>query len=105
MFELTPTKLMFWCALGVSLLIKGPIGVLVAALTMIALSNWDRDRKWIRGLGWGWGLPLLVVYFFLHGTYARHALRAHHYFTHDEQLMAAGGRYAELFALQAEGYR
>lgn len=56
-----PHKLMFWCALGVSVLIKGPIGVLVAALTMIALSIWDRDWKWIRGLGWGWGLPLLAL--------------------------------------------
>ena len=48
-----------------------------------------------RGRRLRWGLPLLVVYFFLHGTYARHALRAHHYFTHDEQLMAAGAKIAE----------
>lgn len=56
-----PHKLMFWCALGVSVLIKGPIGLLVVALTLIALSLWDRDWKWVRGLGWGWGLPLLAL--------------------------------------------
>ena len=48
-----------------------------------------------RGCGFWLGLPLLVVYLFLHGMYARHALRAHHYFTHDEQLMAAGAKIAE----------
>ncbi|MBX3476925.1 MAG: glycosyltransferase family 39 protein [Brevundimonas sp.] len=56
-----PHKLMFWAALGVSVLIKGPIGVLVVGLTLIALSLWDRDWKWVRGLGWGWGLPLLAL--------------------------------------------
>ncbi len=54
-------KFLFWLALGVSILIKGPIGVLVVALAIVALSAWDRDVKWLRRLGWGWGLPLTAL--------------------------------------------
>ena len=56
-----PHKLLFWLGFGLSILIKGPIGPLVIALAMIALSIWDRDVKWMRRLGWGWGLPLVLL--------------------------------------------
>lgn len=56
-----PHKLLFWLGLGLSILIKGPIGLLVIALAMIALSIWDRDLKWLRRLGWGWGLPIVAL--------------------------------------------
>jgi len=56
-----PHKLMFWGGLGLSILIKGPIGPMVVALTMLSLSAWDRDVKWMRRLGWGWGLPLVAL--------------------------------------------
>jgi len=56
-----PHKLMFWLGLGLSMLIKGPIGLLVIAPAMLALSVWDRDVKWLRRLGWGWGLPLVAL--------------------------------------------
>ncbi|MDZ4322078.1 MAG: phospholipid carrier-dependent glycosyltransferase, partial [Phenylobacterium sp.] len=42
-----PHKLMFWLGLGLSILIKGPIGLIVVAPAMIALSIWDRDISWL----------------------------------------------------------
>lgn len=56
-----PWKLAFWLGLGLSILVKGPIGLVVIAPAMIALSIWDRDAKWLRRLGWGWGLPLVAL--------------------------------------------
>ncbi|MDP1912953.1 glycosyltransferase family 39 protein [Brevundimonas sp.] len=56
-----PHKLMFWLGLGLSILIKGPIGLIVVAPAMIALSAWDRDLSWLKRLGWGWGLPLVAL--------------------------------------------
>ena len=56
-----PHKLMFWLGLGLSILIKGPIGLIVVAPAMLALSVWDRDISWLKRLGWGWGLPLVAL--------------------------------------------
>ncbi len=56
-----PHKLMFWLGLGLSILIKGPIGLIVVVPAMIALSVWDRDAGWLKRLGWGWGLPLVAL--------------------------------------------
>ena len=56
-----PHKLMFWLGLGLSILIKGPIGLIVVAPAMLALSIWDRDISWLKRLGWGWGLPLVAL--------------------------------------------
>lgn len=56
-----PHKLMFWIGLGLSILIKGPIGLIVIAPTMLLLSLWDRDARWLKRLGWGWGLPLVAL--------------------------------------------
>ena len=58
---LRPHKLMFWLGLGLSILIKGPIGLIVVVPAMIALSVWDRDFSWLKRLGWGWGLPLVAL--------------------------------------------
>ena len=58
---LRPHKFLFWLGLGLSILIKGPIGLLVIAPAMIMLSIWDRDVRWMRRLGWGWGLPLVAL--------------------------------------------
>ena len=54
-------KFIFWAALGLSILVKGPIGLIVIAPAMIMLSVWDRDVSWLRRLGWGWGLPLVAL--------------------------------------------
>jgi len=54
-------KFVFWAAVGLSILIKGPIGLIVVAPAMIMLSIWDRDLNWLKRLGWGWGLPLVAL--------------------------------------------
>lgn len=54
-------KLLFWGAIGLSILIKGPIGPLVIALSIAALSVWDRNIRWLGKLGWGWGIVLLAI--------------------------------------------
>lgn len=56
------TKALFWAGLTASILIKGPIGPMVAGLSLLAL--WASDRKgapWIRNLGWTWGLALILL--------------------------------------------
>ncbi len=56
-----PWKLAFWLGLGLSILVKGPIGLLVVIPAILALSIWDRDVSWLKRLGWGWGLPLVAL--------------------------------------------
>ena len=56
-----PHKLLFWLGLGLSILIKGPIGLIVVVPAILLLSLWDRDVKWLARLGWGWGLPLVAL--------------------------------------------
>jgi 4-amino-4-deoxy-L-arabinose transferase-like glycosyltransferase len=57
----TGVKAVFWAALALSVLVKGPIGPMVVALTLISLCLWDRQARWVAGLGWGWGLISLVA--------------------------------------------
>ncbi|MGA0545399.1 ArnT family glycosyltransferase [Brevundimonas sp. VNH65] len=56
-----PHKLMFWIGLGLSVLVKGPIGLIVIVPAVLALCLWDRDARWLKRLGWGWGLPLTAL--------------------------------------------
>jgi 4-amino-4-deoxy-L-arabinose transferase-like glycosyltransferase len=53
-------KLFFWLGLSASVLLKGPIGPMVVALTALALVVWDRRAGWLRSLGWSWG-PIIFV--------------------------------------------
>lgn len=53
--------LVFWAATGVGLMIKGPIGALVSATTILALSAWRRDLGWLRHLRVGWGIMVLLA--------------------------------------------
>jgi 4-amino-4-deoxy-L-arabinose transferase-like glycosyltransferase len=55
------TKFLFWLGMAAAILIKGPIGPMVAALTLIALAVWDREAGWIRRLGWLWGFGLVLL--------------------------------------------
>jgi 4-amino-4-deoxy-L-arabinose transferase-like glycosyltransferase len=55
------TKALFWIGMTLSVMVKGPIGPMVAGLTIAALWLWDRRMSWVRTLGWGWGLILMVA--------------------------------------------
>lgn len=55
------TRLMFWLGLSTSILVKGPVGLMVVVLTTLALSAWDRRWAWLKTLGWGWGGILLLA--------------------------------------------
>jgi 4-amino-4-deoxy-L-arabinose transferase-like glycosyltransferase len=50
-----------WAAIGIGILLKGPVIVAVLALTAIALSLWDRDWRWLRGLRPGPGVPVMLA--------------------------------------------
>jgi len=54
-------KLMFWAGMAVSILIKGPIGPMVAGLTLVTLGALDRRWRWIGRIGWIWGLLLVLA--------------------------------------------
>ena len=53
----------FWLALGIGILVKGPITPLIAGLTILALCLHDRNFRWLRALHpiLGVGLLLLLV--------------------------------------------
>ncbi|KQW73337.1 4-amino-4-deoxy-L-arabinose transferase [Phenylobacterium sp. Root77] len=55
------TRLLFWLGLSLSMLVKGPVGLMVVTLTALALWAWDRKGAWLKGLGWGWGLILMAA--------------------------------------------
>lgn len=57
----TGTRTLFWAAMALSILLKGPIGPMVAALTLIALWAWDRRARWMLSLGWTWGVALILL--------------------------------------------
>lgn len=46
-FDPKTVALLFWVAIGASILIKGPIGVMVAGLTILALAIADRSIRWL----------------------------------------------------------
>ncbi len=52
----------FWSALGIGALIKGPMGVLVTLLTAASLSVADRDWRWLRVLRPLPGLLILAAW-------------------------------------------
>jgi 4-amino-4-deoxy-L-arabinose transferase-like glycosyltransferase len=51
----------FWGALAASILIKGPIGPMVAGLAMLALALADRRAAWLGRLRWYWGLIIVLA--------------------------------------------
>jgi 4-amino-4-deoxy-L-arabinose transferase-like glycosyltransferase len=55
------TRPLFWSALALAILIKGPIAPMVVALTLAALCLWERRIAWVGRLGWGWGLIVLAA--------------------------------------------
>ena len=55
------TAAMFWASVGVGVLLKGPIIIMVAGLTTLAVCLWDRKAAWLKALQPLWGLPLALV--------------------------------------------
>lgn len=53
--------LLFWAALGIGILIKGPIAPVLALLTAVALAIADREASWLMQLRPFWGVPLLLL--------------------------------------------
>lgn len=51
----------FWSGLALTLIVKGPIGLMIASLTLLALAIADRRVRWMARLGWGWGLLLILA--------------------------------------------
>ena len=59
---LTRSKaVLFWGALGLGVLIKGPIILLVAGFTIILLAIIERSIEWLEGTQWKIGIPLFLV--------------------------------------------
>jgi len=52
--------LLFWAAMGLSILIKGPLGPALVILTLGALFVWERKANWLRPLLVWWG-PILAI--------------------------------------------
>jgi 4-amino-4-deoxy-L-arabinose transferase-like glycosyltransferase len=52
---------LFWVALGLGILIKGPIAPMVAGLAALCFSLARRDRAWLARLRPRWGVPLMLL--------------------------------------------
>ena len=52
---------LFWIAIGVGLLIKGPLTPLIAGLTILALCLHDREARWLRQLRPITGFLLMIL--------------------------------------------
>ena len=50
-----------WAALGIGILIKGPVTFAVAIATIAGLCVWDRDWRWLKGLRLVPGVALVVL--------------------------------------------
>ncbi len=51
----------FWVALGLGILIKGPVAPALALLTAVPLLVLDRDRAWLKNLHAVWGVPVMLT--------------------------------------------
>ncbi len=51
----------FWTALGMGVMLKGPIILMVSGLTVAALVAWDRGGVWLSRLRAHWGIPLMLA--------------------------------------------
>lgn len=50
-----------WVALGLGILVKGPVAPALAAVTLLGLSVWDRQFGWLKGLRPLSGLPVVLA--------------------------------------------
>jgi 4-amino-4-deoxy-L-arabinose transferase-like glycosyltransferase len=51
----------FWVALGLGVLLKGPVAPSLSLLTVLPLIIFDRDRAWLKNLHIAWGLPVMLT--------------------------------------------
>ena len=54
------TAILFWFAIGLGALIKGPVTPMVAGLALIVLFAWERKARWMKPLLF-WPGPLLAI--------------------------------------------
>lgn len=52
---------LFWVALGAGILLKGPVILMIAGLTALALVIADRNAAWLLPLRAAWGVPLMLL--------------------------------------------
>jgi 4-amino-4-deoxy-L-arabinose transferase-like glycosyltransferase len=52
---------LFWIGIGVSMLVKGPVGPMTAGLTLAALAVMDRRPAWMAKLRWYWGTIIVLL--------------------------------------------
>jgi 4-amino-4-deoxy-L-arabinose transferase-like glycosyltransferase len=52
---------LFWAAIGMAALVKGPVGPMVAALAIILLAILDRRPAWLMRMKWWWGLVIVAA--------------------------------------------
>jgi 4-amino-4-deoxy-L-arabinose transferase-like glycosyltransferase len=50
----------FWAALGVGLMLKGPVPTMVSLLTILVITIWDRNVAWLKRLRAGWGILITL---------------------------------------------
>lgn len=55
------TAALFWIALGIGMLVKGPVILIVSGTTMLALLIWDRKAQWLVRLRPWWGVLLMLA--------------------------------------------
>lgn len=55
------TAAAFWLAIGAGVLVKGPVVVLIAGLTAVALALWTWRFAWLKALRPLWGVPLALA--------------------------------------------
>ncbi|HEY8574077.1 glycosyltransferase family 39 protein [Phenylobacterium sp.] len=53
--------LLFWFGVAGAVLVKGPVGPLIVALTILALLALDRRPGWLARLNWYWGLIIVAA--------------------------------------------
>ncbi len=55
------TAMLFWIALGLGILTKGPVALMVPALVTIVLMLIDRQASWMLASRPAWGVPILLA--------------------------------------------
>ncbi|MBV9571009.1 MAG: glycosyltransferase family 39 protein [Alphaproteobacteria bacterium] len=105
------TALACWATIGAGVLMKGPVLLVVVALTALAICLWDRDWRWLLRLRFAWGIPValavvlpwaIAIAFASHGAFYQRSLGhdfAAKILTGQESHGAPPGYYLALFSV------